>query len=193
MKINRSPSAVHHAKTLSDHPPLHPGLYRLKRALAGLGLALIGVALLGGLLLMLGGYPASLLPLIMVFTLLLSLPLWVGTALNPPVTATEDGLIVRPMFGRVQFVPWDAIRAIRPHPLLATDEGLERLLFGRRAVQGREGVLVVVRGALPVRFRLAAWIGGLGNVAVFGISRATHRDYQRLLRIIQRRASLVEQ
>ena len=192
MKIDDSAVEIQQSKLFSDHPPLHPGLYRLKRWMAGLGLALIGVALLGGLLLMLGGYPAQLLPLIMAFTLLLSLPLWVGTALNPPVTATEDGLIVRPMFGRAQFVPWDTIRAIRPHPLLATDEGLERLLFGRRAVQGREGVLVVVKGALSPRFRLAAWIGGLGNVAVFGISRVTHRDYQRLLRIIRRRASLDE-
>ncbi len=167
-------------------------MYRLKRGLIGWGLILCGAAILGQLLLALGGYPAALLPLLIAFTVALSLPLLVGTAINPPVTATGRGLIVRPMFGRERLVPWETIRALKPHTLLPADEGLERLLYGRRNRAPRQGMWIIVSGALPIRFRLAAWIGGLGNVAAFGISAATHEDYEGLLRAIRQRTGLAE-
>ncbi len=181
---------IQNSALLSEHFPPRPRLYRLRRAMIGAGLALIGLALLGQGLLLLGGAPLPLLPLIMLFTAILSLPLWIGTCLNPPVSATAEGLIVRPMFGRPVHVPWAAIVALRPHLLLPADEGLEKLLYGRRTTGPRKGVWVIVRGALPVRFRLVAWIAGLDNVALFGLSAETHTGYEALIETLTQKTGL---
>jgi CHASE2 domain-containing sensor protein len=53
---------------LSEQLPPRPRLYRLRRAVIGAGLTLIGLALLGQTLLLLGGAPLPLLPLFMLFT-----------------------------------------------------------------------------------------------------------------------------
>ncbi len=182
--------SIQNSTLLSEHFPPRPRLYRLRRAMIGAGLALIGLALLGQALLLLGGAPLPLLPLIMLFTAILSLPLWIGTCLNPPVSTTAEGLVVRPMFGRPVDVPWTAIAALRPHLLLPADEGLEKMLYGRRAAGPREGVWVIVRGVLPPRFRLVAWIAGLGNVALFGLSAGTHTGYEALIQTLERETGL---
>ena len=45
----------------------------------------------------------------------------------------------------------------------------------------------LARGALSVRYRLVAWLTGLGNVAVFGVTAATHQDYPALRALIKAR------
>jgi hypothetical protein len=171
---------------LSTHPPRFPRLYRLKRGLTILGLILIGLALGGEvLLIVLGIMPGGSALLLLLFTAALAVPLLIGSALTPPLTVTLAGLALQPMFGGPLHVPWEAIRELRLYTLLPVDEPVARLLIGAANMPRRDGRWVVVDGALPLTFRLAAWLGGLGNHAAFAISDASHRDYAALLTAIE--------
>ncbi len=178
---------------ISCHPPRFPRLYHLKRWLTLAGLILCAIALVGeGVLILLGVGTGGALILAPLLTAALAAPLAIGAVLTPPVTVTAHGVIVQPMFGPARFVPWAAISELRPDPLQPVDEPVARLLLGRANMPRRDGRWVLVRGPLiggplPVAFRLAAWLTGLGNVAVFGISDASHRDYDTLLAILEAR------
>ena len=163
----------------SDHPPIFPALYAIKRLLIAAGLILCGLAVGGELLLMLLGYPVGLL---LIFILLLTLPLLLGIALNPPLSVTPNGLDVRPMFGPVCVVRWESITALRSHPLLPVDRAGERLLLGHQRVpEQSDGLLLIVPGGdLPCLFRLVGWLSGEGLTPTLGISDITHRDYAAL-------------
>jgi len=183
-----------HDAVLSCHPPRFPALYRLKRWLTAAGLFLCAVALIGeGLLILLGIGNGGAMFLLLLFTAALTAPLAIGAVLTPPLTVAADGLTVQPMLGPARFVPWEAIAGLRPYTLQPVDEPLARLLLGRANMPRRDGRWVLVGGPLfggplPLTYRLAAWLTGLGNVAVFGVSDATHRDYDTLLAALEARA-----
>lgn len=180
---------------LSHHPPRFPALYRLKRWLTLISLFLCTIALIGeGLLILLGVGAGGAMILLLAFTAALIVPLAIGAVLTPPLQVAQGGLIVQPMFGAARLVPWAAVAGLRPYTLQPVDEPVTRLLLGRAHMPRRDGRWVLVRGPLfggplPVSFRLAAWLTGLGNVAVFGISDATHRGYDSLLAALQTRVS----
>ncbi len=178
---------------LSHHPPRFPALYRLKRWLTLVSLFLCAVALTGeGLLILLGVGGGGAMILLLAFTAALIVPLAIGAVLTPPLQIVEGGLIVQPMFGPARLVPWAAVAGLRPYTLQPVDEPVTRLLLGRANMPRRDGRWVLVRGPLfggplPVSFRLAAWLTGLGNTAVFGVSDATHRGYDSLLAALEAR------
>lgn len=181
-----------HANIIAEHPPLNPRLYMVERWLVRAGVTLGWVALAGQGLLLILGLPGgfSVLPLLMVFTLILLLTLLIAAGLRPPVTAFEDGLLIMPPVGRTQFVAWAAIVEVRDHFLAPSDQTLAYPLQGRKNSPDREGVWLLSRDALPVRYRLVGWLTGLGNVAVFGIAESTHQNYPALRALIKARTGL---
>lgn len=150
---------------------------------------MIGVALAGQILLVLLGVTAGAGPmaLLMLFTAALAVPLIIGAVLTPPLTRTPDGLILHPMLGRPRTVPWTRVRALRPYNLLPADEPFVQLLIGKAHMPRRDGRWVIVDGGLPFLYRLAPWLTGLGNVAAFAISDASHADYADLLAALEAR------
>ena len=163
-----------------DYPPRFPRLYRLKRGLTIAGLILIGVALAGELVLLLLGMGGGI-ALLMLFTAALAIPLVIGSVLTPPLVVTETGLVIRPMIGGPHAAPWESIRALRPYTLQPVDEPVAQILVGRANMPSREGRWILFSGGLPVTFRLAAWLTGLGGGPVIAISDATHANYAELL------------
>lgn len=170
---------------ISEHPPRFPRLYRLKRHLALAGLILIGLGLAGELALLALGSPGA--ALLIPFTAALAVPLIIGSVLTPPLSVTEEGLLIRPMFGGPHAVSWEAVRALRPYTLLPTDEPIARLLIGKAHMPRRDGRWVIFAGELPIVFRLAAWLAGLGNAPVIAITDAAHHDYDALLAALEAR------
>lgn len=111
--------------------------------------------------------------------------------LHPELTAFEDGLLLRPLVGRAVRLPWSALAALEPHPLIFNDEGIGRLLHGKN-YRPRAGLLVVVRpgSGLPARYRLVDLVTGGPGRPAFAISSATHADYEGLEKLIRKRISL---
>ncbi|MFC1960339.1 hypothetical protein ACFLYO_06485 [Chloroflexota bacterium] len=177
------------ADVISEHPPLQPRLYRLERWLVRAGLFLGCIALAGEGLLLFIGLPGdfSVMPLLLLCTLALVAVLLIGSGLRPPVTVLHDGLLLHPMVGREQFVPWAAITEVRAHFLSPSDQAPAYPLQGYTNGSDRAGIWVFTRGVLPVRYRLVAWLTGLGNVAVFGLTAGTHQDYPALRALIEER------
>lgn len=178
--------------TISDHPARFPRLYRLKRGLTITGLAMIGAALVGELLLVALGvtFGGGTMLLLMLFTAALGVPLIIGSILTPPLAVSASGILLHPMLGPPHHVPWEAIQAMPPYTLLPVDDPIQRWLVGRARMPRRDGRWIVVSGGLPTTFRFAAWIAGLGNVAVFAISDASHQDYDGLIATLEAHTNL---
>ena len=120
------------------------------------------------------------------FTAVLSIPLVMGSVLHPALSLSEAGLMLYPMIWRPQFVPWNCLIALRPHPLLYENEGAGRLMFGRN-YQPRRGAAILVdpRAGLIFPYRILGGLMGAGWQPAFAISSAAHRDYDALLAAIQ--------
>ncbi len=159
----------------------------MRRALArltALSLVLCSLAVLAQLLLaVLSGALGVLFAISAAFTATLLIPLVLQSVLHPEIRLSADGIWLRPMIWREQFVPRRALLRCAPHPLIASSEAnaaLERLLFGR-GHRRREGcAIIVARDALPPPYRLLARLAGAPEAAAFAISSTTHRDYDRL-------------
>jgi hypothetical protein len=151
---------------------------------AGLALASFGAA--GQLVLALTlGTAGVLLFVSAFFTLGLAAVLLAFASLHPELTAFEEGLLLKPLVGRPARVPWAALIAVEPHPLIFNNDGLGKLLHGKK-YRPREGLLVVVRtGGLPARYRLVDLVTGGPARPAFAISSTTHTDYEKLARLIR--------
>jgi hypothetical protein len=163
---------------ISDHPHPRPALRGLTAILVTAGL--IGdVAGVIGLVVMSVILDLPLLPLAAFFLAMLCPPLILLAVLHPHVTAYERGLWIRPMIGRGNWVPWDAVTRIAAHTLIqrgVTKEG-EREHFGQ---------LIVADSGLTWPFLVVGIMAGLGRVRAFGISTHGQRDYAALHRTIKR-------
>lgn len=121
------------------------------------------------------------------FTAALLIPLVLQSVLHPEIKLNADGLWLRPMLWREQFVPRQALLRCVPHPLISASEAnaaLERWLFGRKH-RRREGyAILVARDALPLPYRLLARLANAPHAAAFAISNTTHRNYDELCQAI---------
>lgn len=177
-------------QVLREYRSPHPRARRLAARLLAVGLVVMGAAAVLQvavmIILVISGLPGWLFGGTAFFTVVLMIPLLVGTVLHPQVRMTADGLVLHPMIWRAQPVAWDAIKETLPHPLIFNDVGTGRLLYGKR-YRPREGMVVIVAesaGLWPV-YRLVGSIAGAGSVPAFGISSTTHLDYEVLAQEIR--------
>lgn len=157
---------------------------RALRRLTALGMALCLAAILAQLLLaLLSGGLGVLFLLSALFTATLLIPLTLQSVLHPEIRLSAEGIWLRPLLGREQFVPRRALLGCVRHPLIPESEAnaaLERWLFGRQH-RRREGYAVLVaRDALPPPYRLLARLANAPDAAAFAISSSTHRHYDQL-------------
>lgn len=122
------------------------------------------------------------------FSAILTLPLLLQSVLHPEIYLSADGLYLRPMLWRVQFVPRAALLRTARHPLMQSRDVADpqgRLLHGKN-YRPREGLVVVVdeqAGLLPFYRLLAGMVGARGGYA-FAIQNRAQRDYGSLAHTI---------
>lgn len=122
------------------------------------------------------------------FTALLFIPLLAQSVLYPEITVTDDGLLLRPMVWRAQFVPRASIAGIAANPFIRDNPALGRLLHGRN-YRPREGMVVLVNGSarlLPFYRLIAPLVGGNTLRAPYGfaLSNRAQANYAALARVI---------
>lgn len=189
--IDTSPSLPSPA-AISFHGHPRPILRALAARLVAAGLALALLGAVGQLVLaVVLGAAGVLLWVSAVLTLGLAAVLLAFASLHPEITAFGDGLLLRPLVGRPVRVPWAALLAIEPHPLVFNNEGPGRLLHGKN-YRPRDGLLVVVRpgAGLPARYQLVDLVTGGPARPAFAISSTTYTDYEHLARLIRDKITL---
>jgi len=153
-------------------------------------LIVMGIVMLVQILLMIlllrSGLPGWLFSGTAIFTVILMLPLLIGSVIHPAISMTGDGLILQPLIGHAQFVRWEDLTGTAPHPLIFNDEATGRLLYGKR-YRPREGLIVLVAATagLSPLYRLVGGIAGASLSAAFGISSTTHENYDVLVEQIR--------
>lgn len=137
-----------------------------------------------GMLALAGGYPLFFASA--VITLALASIAFMQTALAPPITLHNDGLTLHPVVWRERHVPWSAVRAVRPNPLLPPEntESVRRAVEGRRRYQPARGVLVIIP-SLPLQYRIAGFFAGEGFTGVIALGSRTHVNDDSLLAGVQ--------
>ena len=177
-------------QVISQHRSPHPHLRRIAARLLALGLILMGSAVILQIVLMMvlggSGMPGWLFGGTAFFTVILMVPLLIGTVIHPELSITRDGIILQPMMWRSTMVAWGAVKGMTVHPLIFNDEATGKLLYGKR-YRPREGMVVLVANSagLSPLYRLIGWIAGAGNLSAFGISSTTHTDYEELVQQIR--------
>jgi hypothetical protein len=151
-------------------------------ALAGALILVISAPLL--MLLVALGAPGGFV-LIGVITLLLALPLVMQTVLAPAVTVEDDALVINPRFWSARRIRWEAIRAIKPFPLLPAEDAevTRRIAVGRRHYQPAAGVMLVIPSLPPV-YRIAGFFAGENAQPIIALTSRAHADYESLLQAV---------
>ena len=151
-------------------------------AAALLVLILVGVAL--QLVLALAG--ASVFVLTALFTLALAPFILMLTTATPPVKVSPEELIVQPRLWKVQVIPWSAVTAVKPYPLLPVPDAevSRKFLTGRERYRPAEGIMLVIPD-LPFQYRVTGLLAGEGFVPVIAVTTRTHTDYDALVKKIR--------
>jgi hypothetical protein len=170
----------------SSHP--NPWLDQLTQYGAALVAVVMLLAAVGQMLLALLGAPVMLLTAL--FTLGLTPFILMLTTATPAVQVEPDALIIRPRVWRAQTVPWSAVRAVKPYPLLPPPDGeiSRQYLTGKRKYRPAEGMMLVIDG-LPWQYRIAGVLAGEGFTPVIAVTTRTHTDYDRVIAAISERVA----
>lgn len=168
----------------SDHPS--PTLDRLTQY--G-GLALVGIMLAacgGQIALGLSGAGVGLLLITGLLTLGLIAPVMMLTAATPAVTVDADGITLRPHVWPERRIPWQAVREIKPYPLLPPRDAEmgRRALVGRRSYRPAEGKMLVIP-SLGLPYRFTGFFAGEGFTGVIALTNRTHSNYESLIRTVE--------
>lgn len=117
-----------------------------------------------------------------VLTLLLLLPLLMQSAAAPAVTISEEGITLQPILWKAQFVPWSAVHAIKPYPLLPPPDGetIRKVMVGRKSYRPAQGIMLVIPG-LPLPYRATGFFTGEGFTSVVAFTNRTHQQYDQLV------------
>jgi len=129
-----------------------------------------------------------------VLLFLLGMPLVMYLSATPPITMSDEGMTLHPLFWRDQFVAWESIIDMKPYPLLPTaDSEVERrALQGRNKYRVAEGEMLIIP-VLPIQYRVTGFFAGERARPVIAITNRTHVDYDELVeRIRQSCAHLVQ-
>jgi hypothetical protein len=169
-------------ETTHTHP--NPTLNRLTQYAALTLTALLAFGEVGLILLSLragGGF------ILMGITLVLFAPfLLMQTVNTPAVTVSGDGITLQPLLWKPIFVAWEAIRKVKPYPLLPPPEAetLRKVMVGRLKYRPAEGVLLVIP-SLPLLYRLHGFFCGEGFTGAIALTNRTHTDYTRLVEQVE--------
>jgi hypothetical protein len=152
----------------------------IQQAAIALALVMLAAALLQVVLALLIT-PGGLFLLTALITLLLIPFVLMLTTATPPVTVSDDGLLIEPVIWRARFVPWAQVQAIQPYPLLPQREAetTRRALVGRARYQPAAGIMLVIAG-LPPQYRIAGLLAGTGGQPVIAVTNRTHTDYEQV-------------
>ncbi len=171
-----------------EHP--QPSGYRLRQRLAFALLIAILLGAIGQLVLaiLLKGF----LFLLTSITLLAFAPfVLMLLSSTPPLTVSEQGITIRPLFWKHRFFSWSDVLAFKPYPLLPRpdQEAERRLVQGKQKYQAADGMMLVVRG-LPLQYRCAGYFAGEGGKPIIAFTNRTHANYGQLVKQIEQHLSL---
>ena len=169
----------------------HHPRQRLDRAIqwgALVVVALIGVGVLGQIGMALLAPSAALRALALfgaVATALLAFPVLMLTAVAPAVSVDAAGITLQPAVWRARRIPWDAVRTVKPYPLLPIEDAevTRRLAVGRRNYRPASGIMLVIPG-LPPQYRIAGFLAGERAAPVIALTTRAHTHYDDLLRAV---------
>jgi hypothetical protein len=122
-----------------------------------------------------------------IFTLLLGPFVLLLTVATPAVSLSAEGLTIQPMIWKTRFVPWSAVKAVKPYPLLPPpDTEISRQhLSGRKNYRPAAGMMLVLPD-LPLPYRVTGVLAGEGFIPVIAITNRTHTGYDRLVKQIRK-------
>ena len=168
----------------STHTHPKPWLDALTQygAAALLVLILIGVPL--QLVLALAGAPVFVLTAL--FTLAFVPFILMLTAATPSVKIGPEGLSVQPRLWKAHEIPWSAVTAVKPYPLLPVPDAeiSRKYLSGRMHYRPAEGIMLVIPD-LPLQYRITGVLAGEGFVPVIAVTTRTHTQYDALVKKIR--------
>lgn len=120
------------------------------------------------------------------FTLLFAPFILLLMTTTPALSLSANGLTLQPRIWKTRFIPWDAVTAVKPYPLLppADAEVTRKALAGRKKYRPAEGVMLVIP-ALPLPYRFGGFFAGEGFTPVIAVTTRTHTDYDDLIRQIR--------
>ncbi len=115
-------------------------------------------------------------------------PLMLTMRATPPVTIDDAGITLTPRAGKTLVVPWEAVRDMKPYPLLppADAETVRRAISGRKRYAAAEG-LMLTSDALPWTYRAVGWFAGEGLRGAFAVTNRTHAGYAQAKYLLERR------
>jgi hypothetical protein len=116
------------------------------------------------------------------------------TSATPAVTVSADGITIQPRVWRERFVRWDEVRAVKPYPLLPPKdvEAERRAFVGKKRYRPAEGIMLVIP-SLPLTYRFTGLFAGEGFTGVIALTNRTHRDYEALVRQVEKSTGLAKQ
>ena len=125
-----------------------------------------------------------------IFTLLLGPFVLLLTVATPAVSLDAEGLTVHPLIWRSRSVRWEAVRAVKPYPLLPQPETeiSRQYMTGRQNYRPATGIMLIVPD-LPLPYRVTGVLAGEGFTPVFAITTRTHTAYDELVEQIESRVN----
>lgn len=172
--------------TPSHHfPAKNPRLYQVSQ----LALAITSVVLLVSaplqVILALNIAGAGMFIMTGILSLALMLPLILMSSATPPVTISREGLTVQPFLGKAVFVPWSAVKEIKPYSLMPPEdsETVRRAMVGRKKYRAASGVMLVCAG-LPWQYRVVGAFAGEGFMPVVAVTNRDHADYDQFVYLL---------
>lgn len=119
------------------------------------------------------------------FTVLLAAPVLMLTAVAPPVTVDETGIMLKPLIWKKRFVPWSDVQAVKVFPLLPTEEQEinRKWVVGRNNYRAAQGIMLLIPG-LPVQYRIAGFLAGERGRPIIALTNRAHTDYEHLVKIV---------
>jgi hypothetical protein len=116
---------------------------------------------------------------------LLAFPVLMLTAVAPAVSVDAAGITLQPVIWKARRIPWEAVRAVKPYPLLPIEDAevTRRLAVGRRNYRPASGIMLVIPG-LPPQYRIAGFLAGERAAPVVALTNRAHTDYDNLLHAV---------
>lgn len=160
--------------------PRNPQAYRLSQMTALALSALLLVSSPLQVVLALSVPSAGMFVVSALLSLVLVLPLVLMASNTPPVTLSPDGITLQPWPDSTTptTIGWDAVKEIKPYPLLPPEdaETVRKVMVGKKNYRPAEGLMFVCEG-LPWRYRVVGFFCGEGFKPVFAVTNRSHADY----------------
>lgn len=160
----------------------HPNVSLYKMQQIGLTILLITAVFAAFMLIVMAiMLSAPLFVIMSIILLMLSSPLLMALVNTPPVTVSDEGILLERFIGGKHLIVWDDIERIEPYPLLpqANQEILKQYLIGRNKYRAAEGIMLIVP-SLSLPYRIAGLLAETGKMPIIALTNRTHSDYETL-------------